>query len=113
VSVGQALATDIQKFGSILAPPDDNDGDGDYFGGQGTSAAEGYRTVLNEWRVMAQELLILRTVLDEQLQATFVQVGCYRSVEVEVGVACRCCFSLDLTHQLILGALVIFSLSFY
>jgi hypothetical protein len=30
------------------------------------------KKVLNEWRIMSQELLILRTVLDEQLQATFV-----------------------------------------
>mmetsp|Transcript_10326 Transcript_10326/g.29481 ORF Transcript_10326/g.29481 Transcript_10326/m.29481 type:complete len:1176 (-) Transcript_10326:365-3892(-) len=59
VTAGQALASDIKTFGVKLAPEG--------------SPGEGFKLVLNEWRYMCQELLILRTVLDEQLQATFVQ----------------------------------------
>jgi hypothetical protein len=78
-SAAHALAADAHKFGVLLAPDLETGGIGASGGGSGGSggsssssgAADGYRLVLSEWRFMCAELLVLRTVLDEQLQVTF------------------------------------------
>jgi len=82
VGAGMALAVDVQKFGNVLTPSsqgqlaDDARGSGSgagvLYNPPPSPSDEGFQLVLSEWRIMSQELLILRTVLDEQLQATFV-----------------------------------------
>jgi len=84
-TASQALAADVQKFGSLVSPDFENGGlgassnggssNGGSNGGSsngGGGAGEGYAVVLSEWRFMCAELLMLRNVLDEQLQLTFV-----------------------------------------
>jgi len=88
-TASHAFAADVQKFGSLVSPDFENGGIGASYGASGGSGAgssgggkgsggggggacEGYAVVLSEWRFMCAELLMLRNVLDEQLQVTFV-----------------------------------------